>query len=1002
MVQARPVRERELAKTDGVDYRMTVPNQWLREALGLPEGDTPFPWQEELFTRFVKGRIERSLDIPTGLGKTAVMAIWLVARACGAKLPRRLVYVVDRHAVVDQATEVAKGLRGFVDCTPELREKLGLGDRSLPISTLRGQYVDNREWLEDPASPAIIVGTVDMIGSRLLFEGYGTSRKMRPYHAGLLGADTLVVLDEAHLVPPFEKLLEAIADGAAMFGPRDETLREIVPSFKLLSLSATGRAHSGESFGLQEADLDHPVVRQRLDAPKRLTVLPPFDDERKLEDALAEQAWKLAGNGTSAVRCIVFCDSRKVASAVKKAIDERTNGDKKVGSPKLDVPVELFVGGRRVFEREEAANRLKALGFIAGNEVARTRPAFVIATSAGEVGVDLDADHMVSDLVAWERMVQRLGRVNRRGDGEANVIVVVEPEPEPKKIVQDALAKNPSDWEAKEVKAVAAYQASIALARAIRKPLDRLPLRHGAGDASTGALRALKLSAKEDPELQAILDAATTSAPLRPALSRALVDAWSMTSLEEHTGRPEIDPWLRGWIKDDRPQTAVVWRTHLPARTCSGRMVAVAKKEIETFFEAAPPHASEVLETETFLVVGWLTARALALMARSNDKTSTAPDDGETNEVTVEGLTLHPYDVVAVVLTRAGDRRRSFRLVDLTLPIDDKEAAKKTTKDLERTLAGTTIVVDARMAGLTDGLLSDKADGVPRTCDDGDEWIPVATVASSEAPRIPIVGFRVRNVESGQHREGGTKWRECLRLVTEVSDDDDPVRCLIVENAATEERRSAGPPQLIDEHQEWAEKRARRLARELGLPDLYAAMLAVTASVHDEGKRTDRWQRAFNAKMDGQYAKTGGPINYARLEGYRHEFGSVPVAARTERLRALPDDLSDLALHLIAAHHGFARPVIGTNGCDDLPQSAPALEERAREVALRFARLQKRWGPWGLAWWESLLRAADQQASRDNDNRDSSLVRRRSYGKAHAGEGRDNDNRDSSLVKENA
>jgi CRISPR-associated endonuclease/helicase Cas3 len=104
------------------------------------------------------------------------------------------------------------------------------------------------EWLEDPASPAIIVGTVDMIGSRLLFEGYGTSRKMRPYHAGLLGADTLVVLDEAHLVPPFEKLLETIAEGWAVFGPRDEALREIVPSFRRLSLSATGRANAGTPF----------------------------------------------------------------------------------------------------------------------------------------------------------------------------------------------------------------------------------------------------------------------------------------------------------------------------------------------------------------------------------------------------------------------------------------------------------------------------------------------------------------------------------------------------------------------------------------------------------------------------------------------------------------------------------------------------------------------------------------------------------------------------------
>jgi CRISPR-associated endonuclease/helicase Cas3 len=181
----------------------------LTDCLKALTGQTPFPWQQELLRRFANGMIERSLDIPTGLGKTAAMAIWLVARAHGGALPRRLVYVVDRRAVVDQATDVAKRLRHSVDLDPGLKKALGLGTRSLPISTLRGQHVDNKEWLEDPSVPAIIVGTVDMIGSRLLFEGYGTTRKMRPYHAGLLGADTLVMLDEAHLVPPFEKLLEA-------------------------------------------------------------------------------------------------------------------------------------------------------------------------------------------------------------------------------------------------------------------------------------------------------------------------------------------------------------------------------------------------------------------------------------------------------------------------------------------------------------------------------------------------------------------------------------------------------------------------------------------------------------------------------------------------------------------------------------------------------------------------------------------------------------------------
>ena len=109
----------------------------------------------------------------------------------------------------------------------------------------------------------------------------------------------------------------------------------------------------------------------------------------------------------------------------------------------------------------------------------------MFATSAGEVGVDLDADHMVSDLVAWERMVQRLGRVNRRGDGDANVIVIVKPEPNPEK----ALAKDPSERSRAESKAVAAYVNYITRTRAI----DCLPTKDEARDASPGAIRDLKL-----------------------------------------------------------------------------------------------------------------------------------------------------------------------------------------------------------------------------------------------------------------------------------------------------------------------------------------------------------------------------------------------------------------------------------------------------------------------------------------------------------------------------
>jgi CRISPR-associated endonuclease/helicase Cas3 len=75
-------------------------------------GNEPFPWQHELFTRLTQGRIPSACRIPTGLGKTAIIPIWLIAlsrssgrRAGFDQVPRRLVYVVNRRTIVDQATD---------------------------------------------------------------------------------------------------------------------------------------------------------------------------------------------------------------------------------------------------------------------------------------------------------------------------------------------------------------------------------------------------------------------------------------------------------------------------------------------------------------------------------------------------------------------------------------------------------------------------------------------------------------------------------------------------------------------------------------------------------------------------------------------------------------------------------------------------------------------------------------------------------------------------------
>jgi CRISPR-associated endonuclease/helicase Cas3 len=908
-------------------------------------GFASLSWQRRLFERLVKGDLPAALDLPTGLGKTSVMAIWLIARANGARLPRRLIYVVDRRAVVDQATAEAVKLRDGLDrIVPSLKPSLGLNGGSLPISTLRGQFVDNRDWLADPASSAIIVGTVDMIGSRLLFTGYGVSPKMRPYHAGLLGADALVVLDEAHLVPPFEKLLESIENGAAQFGPRSVEDRTIVPIFRLLSLSATGRERQGKLFRLSEADIDDPLVAQRLNAPKRIKLEGPFAAS-DLPKAMAERAWEHAAGGR---RIIVFCNSRKTAQAVYDDISERLRKKLKdifgKAAPPRTAFIELIVGARRVRERELVADsrvfkRFSPKAAKVEQANADGLPAFLVCTSAGEVGVDIDADHMVCDLVAWERMVQRFGRVNRLGEFLEGSLIDVFIAASDKEAEVEINAEEIETWRAP-------FTTTFWLAD-----------NDGRRSASPGMLRRLR----DDDAFVKLANAATTPAPLRPALTRALLDAWSMTSLEQHTGRPEINPWLRGWVEDEKPQTGLVWRKYLPVRIEGGRAI---KEEIDDFFEAAPPHTSEVLETETYRAVDWLLARAAAALRagrqkREQDYVPDVEDSGDPDPALVKRPSqkvLREDDIVAIALTPALDLLKSYYLRDLA----GGEEGKKLKERLYCGLSGATLVVDARLGGLsTSGLLDTTADEIPRTADDGGDWI------RPMADGRPIVRFRLYPpAASGAKKRGAQK---TYAFATRRSQEGEDLEVISIQSWTTEDSRAASPnEQLLADHQSLAERTAIAIADYIGLVGDYKTVLVIAARLHDEGKKAKRWQLAFNAPRNGGvYAKTKGPIDQSILDHYRHEFGSLPWVEEDASFKALTPDLQDLVLHLVAAHHGYARPIITSMGCQDVPPSA--LEGRVRDVALRFARLQKLWGPWGLAWWESLLRAADQQASREND-----------------------------------
>jgi CRISPR-associated endonuclease/helicase Cas3 len=528
-------------------------------------GHAPLPWQRRLFSAFLEKQIPDGVDLPTGLGKTSVIAIWLIALAAQTasgppSLPRRLVYVVDRRTVVDQATDTAERMRSALCAATEdpgvaeMRERLRSlcidpeDDASpLAISTLRGEHADNREWQADPARPAIVVGTVDMIGSRLLFEGYGVSRRMRPFHAGLLGHDTLLVHDEAHLSPAFGELVREITalqrDGRAM------------RPLRVLELSATQRKEAPDQekpavlFALGDADRADAEVKQRISATKTLRFESTPDDLQAALSAMAQRALSLKDERK---RIIIYVRSPKEAKGIADVLIAQV-GKEQIGKESVAV----LTGTIRGYERDRLAQGSIFRAFKSDpDREPPPRTQYLVATSAGEVGVDLDADHLVCDLAPLDSMIQRLGRVNRLGRGAATVHVFALPR------------KDGTQAE---------------LLAATKEALQSLPSHDESFAASPEALRHLldRLGAER-------VSNCFSARPRCVPLTDILLDKWSLTRVENLPGRPPVARWLHG-VEGDRPQLYVAWRDEV------NEVAEANSRVLKTLYDKHPIHSREHL-----------------------------------------------------------------------------------------------------------------------------------------------------------------------------------------------------------------------------------------------------------------------------------------------------------------------------------------------------------------------------------------------------------------------
>ncbi len=175
------------------------PESLLHKALGLGADETLFPWQKTLLERMLKGDVPELIDIPTGLGKTSVIAIWLVARACGANVTRRLVYCLPIRVLVEQTR--ARAVRWAQNLDVLAGEAQFDGDQlkyyridwadpeKVAIVMLMGGEARG-DWREYPEHPVIIIGTQDMLLSRALNRGFAMAPQLWPVDFGFLNLDT--------------------------------------------------------------------------------------------------------------------------------------------------------------------------------------------------------------------------------------------------------------------------------------------------------------------------------------------------------------------------------------------------------------------------------------------------------------------------------------------------------------------------------------------------------------------------------------------------------------------------------------------------------------------------------------------------------------------------------------------------------------------------------------------------------------------------------------------
>ena len=419
-----------------------------------------------------------------------------------------------------------------------------------------------------------------------------------------------------------------------------------------------------------------------------------------------------------------------------------------------------------------------------------------------------------------------------------------------------------------------------------------------------------------------------------------MLDAWALTTIRDKLpGRPPVETYLHGISENDPPQTTVAWREEIGELT--NNILDSNRLTIEDVLELYPLKPHEEL---------------------------TAPTYGK-NKV---------FEQLEKIAERDAQLEPNKRFSAWVIEPDGTAAAielqKMVRKDGQNkpviSLAGRTVLLPPKAGGLRNGMLDGDvpySEAIPYDVSD-QWWVDKEKKISHRA--------RAWKEDDDFNLKRGKKRLICrIDFPASIEEEEAEPRewhWFVRPKSADDDGSKASQFAISwQHHTDDVVAEATRLAEALlkDAPNLHKALI-LAAQFHDFGKCREQWQLDIgNDKFPEEcYAKSGdlkngGCLRPRQATSFRHEFASLVDAKAETEFRNLEAELQDLVLHLIAVHHGYGRPHFPSDLAFDPEPKGHDVDQLAAEVPQRFSRLQRKYGRWGLAYLESLLRAADWHAS---------------------------------------